>query len=337
MAVRYGMFGYTGSWEQSQGQDGDWLNPLDSSIEAIAVTSGSFHQLFSNTAISDANKLLIAAKMLKYLDLWGNSSYSKSYNWASKGWGVNWDPGPAALSHPDIVLNGSVHVYQQTDALIHYLMGLVEAAVLSDSLPCLGMFMDDFLYDRRYWLGPASEARDHANTIAAKKRAWGPMNGRPGVVEYPDGDSWNQGRVYMLADLLDQFVQDHPSKKILFNAGGSSSFPALTVRQPRLFEDFLSGSYQTEAFVDANSQPGDYLLCYHRDWNGGTPTWRTAESADDEVVNGHLTAGQSTELLYAKAKATAEKNDLVLCMGWQRRSGAPGSDASCMELPEDWE
>lgn len=328
--ARYAQFAYSGAFDGSQAADE--LNSLDSRIEYVVVLDHSFQDMLDSATISNADAEAIMAKSLKYMNTWASDAHDKTgvRDWTSEGYGITWDPGPGGKPAADpSVSDGSRYLHRMSDRHMDWQYCQIVEAVLSDDLPCKGVFLDDYFYRRKYWSG---------FTGAQKRRMWGPMNGRAGWRTSSDdntAEGWNKPRHDTLSGRLQQFKLDYGDKDILFNAAGGDTMPALSASQPRLFESVFSSSTMTEAFLRANAKAGDVLLCYFREWNAGSPQWRTVGAADPEVTNGFLSPGQSTSVLYSDAVDLAEELDLVISIGWHS-SGSPGSSASNMELPEDW-
>ena len=206
-----------------------WARASDSSFGRLIMGEAGFTGMAANGGISTPNKALAIAKSLLYFDMWGRSAAT----------GGTWHLGPGEIPLPDptVIMNGAngPRCYRMTDRHMARLYCDIERWTTTlgalGAIP-LGAFLDDFSYDRRHWLGPAGEAHDHANTIAAMRRIWGAMNGRAGFDTGSEA-GWNTARVNLLSQRL-LALQASAGKTFLFNG----TTPTLAASQPRMIEGY---------------------------------------------------------------------------------------------------
>ena len=290
-----------------------WARASDSSFGRLIMGEAGFTGMAANGGISTPNKALAIAKSLLYLDMWGRSAAT----------GGIWHLGPGELTpaEPDIVLNSSVHCYRMTDRHMERLLGWIEhwltspvvQAAFGGVLP-LGVFMDDYGLDRRYWRGPAGQAHDDAATIANMNRVWGAMNGRSGWDTGAEA-GWNTARVNLLSARL-LALQSATGKRILFNG----TTPVLDSRQPRMFEGYQR--WWTLSEMQGMWRAGDTIVVNGRTITaGGELDWYTLQDGDEEVANGDYGIGDSYSLIMAEAAQQAVLRGLRVIVSGRSGSG----------------
>ncbi len=165
---------------------GNALNQLDqdllSDFDLIILGEQAFEQLESRHRHG----------ALLYFNPWGKSTHSDSL----RTWPI-YQPAPGELGEVDVVMHDGVHCYRFDDAHVTRFLGWIEAYLDEMGGEVAGVFIDDFSYDRNWWVGEA-EDRD---------LVWGPADGGPGWREEPY--EWNRGRIHAIEEGARSLVRQY--------------------------------------------------------------------------------------------------------------------------------
>ena len=268
----------------------------------------------------------IGQTCLKYFNHWWRDGYT----------GGIWFHGPGDVesgSQADVLID-SKHTFRMSDRHMDRLLGWCEAAMLDETYPCGGVFMDDFGY------GVSSVTSGDPYPV------WGAMNGRLG---YPAAD-WNTARVVLFQNRLKALAATL-GKYVLFNGCDeiNGTGPAKGAGLVRMWEGYMRR--YTRAELQAGCNPGDWIVVAARDLSANdTLSWYEVQAGDEELDEGaeigDSYAPGGTNSIMDQAIEDANNLGLVVAVTFNQNSARGtytyngvlfGSGAALIDDPDSWE